>query len=63
MKLKIFDLIRWDGQIGRAPFLLWAAVLFALKYNLDRLLLKLAFDRDWSLFSSSTLSICACSIT
>lgn len=51
MKLRIFDLIRWDGQIGRGPFLLWAAVLFALKYNLDRLLLKLAFDRDWSLFS------------
>lgn len=51
MKLKISDLFHWDGQISRAPFLIWAALLFAVKYNLDRLLLKLVFDRDWSLFS------------
>lgn len=51
MKPRVSDLIRWDGQISRTPFLLWAAVLFAVKYNLDRLLLRLVFHRDWSLLS------------
>jgi len=51
MKLNFSDLWRWDGQIARAPFLLWAAILFAVKYNLDRLVLKVCFDRDWSLLS------------
>jgi hypothetical protein len=51
MKLKFSDLTRWNDGINRAPFLLWAALLFAVKYNLDRLALKLAFDRDWSLLS------------
>ena len=51
MKLKLSDLWRWDGEIAPAPFLLWAAVLFAVKYNLDRLVLKLIFNHDWSLLS------------
>ncbi len=51
MKPKLSDLWRWDGEIARTPFLIWAVVLFAVKYNLDRLVLKLAFNRDWSLLS------------
>src|SRR6266550_6601840 len=51
MKLKWSHLIRWDGEISRAPFLLWAGLLFVVKCNLDRLLLKLVFDRDWSVAS------------
>lgn len=51
MKTKLSLLWRWDGEVARAPFLCWAVLLFALKYNLDRLLFKLAFDRDWSLMS------------
>jgi hypothetical protein len=51
MKLKFSDLWRWNGEITRIPFLVWAALLFALKYNLDRLALKLLFQRDWSVFS------------
>jgi uncharacterized membrane protein YhaH (DUF805 family) len=37
--------------MSRAPFLIWAALLFAIKYNLDRVLLSLLFDRQWSVFS------------
>src|ERR1043166_4429393 len=51
MKLKLSHFIRWDGEISRAPFLLWAGLLFVVKCNLDRLLLRLAFDRDWSVAS------------
>lgn len=51
MKLKFSDLWRWNGEIARVPFLLWATCLFALKYNLDRLALKIFFDRDWSVLS------------
>jgi uncharacterized membrane protein YhaH (DUF805 family) len=51
MKLSLADLWSWHGKISRAIFLLWAALLFALKYNIDRLLLKLLFDHEWSLFN------------
>ena len=51
MKLKFSDLWQWSGKISRAPFLFWAAALFAVKYNLDRLVLQLVFGRDWSLLS------------
>lgn len=50
MRLNFTDIGRWKGELARAPFLVWAVVLFALKYNLDRLLLKLVFTRDWSVF-------------
>ena len=49
MKLTFSDLWRWQGEISRGTYLVWAASLFALKYNLDRLLLKVAFNRDWSI--------------
>lgn len=51
MNQKLSDLSRWRGEIARTPFLLWAAALFALKYNLDRLVLQLVFHRDWSILS------------
>jgi uncharacterized membrane protein YhaH (DUF805 family) len=44
-------MLSWGGTVSRRPFILWAAVLFALKYNLDRLLLRWLFDREWSVFS------------
>src|ERR1035441_5517521 len=40
-----------SGRSSCAPFVMWAALLFALKYNLDRLLLRSIFDRQWSVFS------------
>ena len=51
MNIKFKDLWQWSGNISRAPFVMWAAALFALKYNLDRLLLRSIFDRQWSVFS------------
>ena len=49
MKLKLSNLKRWDGEISRGPFLIWAAVLFALKYSVDRVVLKVGFNHDWSI--------------
>src|SRR5580765_1167588 len=51
MKLKLSHLWRWDGELSRQPFVIWAALLFAVKYNLDRLLLGAVFGRNWSVFS------------
>jgi uncharacterized membrane protein YhaH (DUF805 family) len=51
MKLNLSDLWRWNGNVSRAPFVVWATILFALKYNLDRLVLQLLFHRQWSVFS------------
>jgi len=51
MKLKWSHIIRWNGEISRAPFLLWAGLLLVVKCNFDRLLLRLVFDRDWSVAS------------
>src|SRR5262249_738389 len=51
MKLKLSDVWRWSGGISRGPFVVWACLLFAIKYNLDRLIMHLAFGRDWSLLS------------
>jgi hypothetical protein len=48
--MKLSDLWRWNGEISRSLFIVWGAVLFALKYNLDRLILKFAFHREWSVF-------------
>src|SRR5678816_859290 len=35
----------------RDRFVLWALVLFAIKYNLDRFLMRTVFGRSWSVFS------------
>jgi uncharacterized membrane protein YhaH (DUF805 family) len=51
MKPKLSDLWHWSGEITRGVFVGWALVLFALKYNLDRLLVYVLFGRDWSLFA------------
>lgn len=51
MKMKLKDLWQWSGTISRAPFVIWALILFGLKYNLDRVLVYWLFDRQWSVFS------------
>src|SRR5688572_11532199 len=51
MKPKLDDLWRWDGEISRTPFLVWGAILFAIKYNFDRLLMNAVFEQRWSVFS------------
>ncbi|MBI3875082.1 MAG: hypothetical protein HY300_03790, partial [Verrucomicrobia bacterium] len=47
MKLKLSDLWRWNGELDRGAFTLWGALIFAVKYNLDRVLLKTWFNSDW----------------
>lgn len=51
MKLRFSDLWRWEGEISRRTYLIWGILLFALKYNLDRLLLLGIFRRRWSLMN------------
>ncbi|MBX7223070.1 MAG: hypothetical protein K1Y36_24200 [Blastocatellia bacterium] len=51
MDLRISDLWRWDGKVGRGPYIIIGLVLFALKHNLDRFTASLIFHRPWSLFN------------
>lgn len=48
MKLKPSDLCRWDGTIGRGPYLFWGLVLGLVKVQLDRVIGSLAFGRPLS---------------
>src|SRR5262245_9030963 len=50
MKFNISNLWRWDGTIGRSEYFAWGAVLFAVKYNLDRFLSLACLGRGWTLF-------------
>jgi len=49
MKPKFSDLWRWDGEVDRGAYALWGAVLIAVKYNLDRFVLKQWFGADFSI--------------
>ncbi len=44
--MKLSQLIHWKGEINRKHYLIWGIILFAVKYNLDRLT-AIAFDKDW----------------
>jgi uncharacterized membrane protein YhaH (DUF805 family) len=50
MKANLSNLWRWDGTIGRREYFIWGVLLFAVKYNLDRLLSAALLDRPWTLF-------------
>jgi uncharacterized membrane protein YhaH (DUF805 family) len=51
LKFSVRDVVTWKGKISRIQFLIWAGVLFAVKYNLDRLLLYWVSGRQWSIFN------------
>jgi uncharacterized membrane protein YhaH (DUF805 family) len=55
MKPKFSDLWRWDGIIGRGPYLFWGVCLFAIKYNLDRIISRNVFGKSWTLFDLNSL--------
>ena len=55
MKPKLSDLWRWDGTIGRGPYLFWGVCLFFIKFNLDRLIGALWFDKSWKIFDWETV--------
>src|SRR5579862_5131479 len=40
------QLINWKGEITRRDYLLWGVLLFAIKYNLDRIIGR-AMEREW----------------
>ncbi|MEM6642102.1 MAG: DUF805 domain-containing protein [Bacteroidota bacterium] len=40
------QLLSWKGEINRKHYLIWGLILFAIKYNLDRLI-AFSFDRPW----------------
>lgn len=48
LDLERADLWRFDGTLGRGPYLGWGALLFALKHNLDRAVAGFVFHRPWS---------------
>lgn len=48
MKLRLSDLWTWRGTIDRLPYFTWGVILVAVKFNLDRLVLRLCFDRAWT---------------
>lgn len=49
MKLRFSDLYRVGGTLPRTTFLVWAAVLFGIKCNLDRLIYGLFLNQPWSI--------------
>jgi hypothetical protein len=49
MKLRLSDLTTWCGTLDRGPYVLWALLLCALKYNLDRFLVWRWTGQRWSL--------------
>lgn len=51
MKLRLSDLWRWDGEIGRAAYALLGALILTIKHNLDRFVAWRFFHRPWSVFN------------
>jgi uncharacterized membrane protein YhaH (DUF805 family) len=47
MKLGLGNPFSFSGTIDRGPFALWGLILFAVKYNLDRWVAAVYFDRRW----------------
>ncbi len=50
MKLKSSDLWSWAGPLDRGAYLVWGVLLAGIKFNLDRVIGAVWFDRHWSVF-------------
>jgi hypothetical protein len=48
MKLALSDLWRTRGTIDRGPYLVWGALLFVLKHNIDRVVASVGFGRAFT---------------
>lgn len=44
--MHINQLTQWDGEVNRRDYLLWGIILFAVKYNLDRVI-GIFMGRNW----------------
>jgi hypothetical protein len=49
MRLRLSDITAWRGTIERGPYVIWAILLCAIKYNLDRFLVWRWTGERWSL--------------
>ncbi len=47
MAMRIRDLWSWAGEMSGRDYAKWGVLLFAIKYNLDRLLANHAFHQPW----------------
>jgi hypothetical protein len=47
MPMRLRDLTTWRGVMGRGDYAKWGLTLFAIKYNLDRLMATTGFHRAW----------------
>src|SRR5260221_14248371 len=47
MPLRGRDLWDWNGEASERVYFTWGALLFFIKYNLDRLIAWQYFDRPW----------------
>ena len=47
MRLRASDPWRWDGVIDRGPYVTWGLLLFALKYNIDRVVVGAMTGEMW----------------
>src|SRR6478736_4238592 len=46
MKIRLSQLLNWRGEIDQRDYLVWGIILFAIKYNLDRLI-AYAYGKTW----------------
>lgn len=51
MNILRVDLWTWHGRIDRAEYATLGVLLFAIKYNVDRLVAGAAFHRSWYIFN------------
>lgn len=51
MDLRISELYRWDGSVGRRAYAAIGACAFLLKHGLDRLVAGAGFGREWGLLA------------
>ncbi|PWT89430.1 MAG: hypothetical protein C5B54_08920 [Acidobacteria bacterium] len=45
--MKLSNLWKWNTTIDRGEYALWGTILFAVKYNIDRIVALLFFDVAW----------------
>jgi uncharacterized membrane protein YhaH (DUF805 family) len=49
--MRVKDLLRWEGTVGRSTYVLAGLIALAIKHNLDRLIAKV-FHQPWNIWSS-----------
>src|SRR5690606_2426202 len=58
--MRVSQLLQWDGEVNRRDYLLWGVILFAIKYNLDRII-GIFMNRNWFIwdyfFQADQLSV------